>query len=61
MAGAGKTTWIQQQLSLMNRVPSDSVLYLSPGIGNVPIDQTRLATEFPFIKVFKNRWTIFVC
>ena len=54
MAGVGKTTWIQQQLSVMNRVLSDSVLYLSPGVGNVPIDQTRLATEFPFLKMFKN-------
>ena len=54
MAGVGKTTWIQQQLSLMNRVRSDTVLYLSPEVGNVPIDQTRLATEFPFLKVFKN-------
>jgi signal recognition particle GTPase len=54
MAGSGKTTWIHQQLSLMSSVSSESVLYFSPGVGNVPIDQKRLAAEFPFLKVFSD-------
>jgi Viral (Superfamily 1) RNA helicase len=54
MAGSGKTTWIHQQLSLMSSVSSENVLYFSPGVGNVPIDQKRLASEFPSLKVFSD-------
>ena len=54
ITGAGKTTWIHQQLSLINHAPSNRVLYFSPGVGNIPIDQTRLVTNFPLIKIFKN-------
>lgn len=54
MAGSGKTTWIHQQLSLMSSVSPEKVLYFSPGVGNVPIDQKRLAAEFPFLKVFTD-------
>ncbi|MBD2355013.1 GTP-binding protein [Tolypothrix sp. FACHB-123] len=49
--GCGKTTWIEQQLRLQQR---DKVLYFSPGTGAVPIDQTRLAAEFPTVKVFND-------
>ncbi|MBD2301518.1 GTP-binding protein [Nostoc sp. FACHB-190] len=49
-SGAGKTTWICQQLRDMSAV--DQVIYFSPGTGTVPIDQTLIATEFPGIKVF---------
>ncbi|PSB51837.1 GTPase, G3E family protein, partial [filamentous cyanobacterium Phorm 6] len=37
--GSGKTTWIRQQLAA-ETLP---VLYLCPGTGNVPIDQTCIA------------------
>jgi hypothetical protein len=49
-AGCGKTTWICQQLRNSDSV--ENVIYFSPGNGNVPIDQTRLATEFPEVQVF---------
>lgn len=44
--GCGKTTWIEQQLRLKQQ---EKVLYFSPGTGAVPIDQTRLGAEFPFV------------
>ncbi|MGI8504478.1 MAG: GTP-binding protein [Hassallia sp.] len=49
--GCGKTTWISQQLALRE---DENVLYFSPGTGNVPIDQTRLATQFRTLKVFNE-------
>ncbi|MBD2162972.1 GTP-binding protein [Calothrix membranacea FACHB-236] len=49
--GCGKTTWIEQQLRLQQQ---EKVLYFSPGTGAVPIDQTRLGAEFPFVKVFSD-------
>jgi G3E family GTPase len=51
-SGSGKTTWICQQLRDMNAV--DKVIYFSPATGNVPIDQTRITTEFPEIQVFSD-------
>ncbi|MEY3221951.1 MAG: GTP-binding protein [Cuspidothrix sp.] len=48
--GSGKTTWISQQI---RDVPSvEKVIYFCPGTGNVPIDQTKIATEFPNLKLF---------
>ncbi len=41
--GAGKTTWIRHHLD----DTSNPVVYFSPGNGNVPIDQTIIAAEFP--------------
>ncbi|QDL07358.1 GTP-binding protein [Brasilonema octagenarum UFV-E1] len=52
-AGAGKTTWITQQIACSD-VTTSHVLYFSPGVGNVPIDQTRLKSEYPTVKVFKD-------
>lgn len=49
-SGSGKTTWVCQQLKDMAAV--HQVLYFSPSTGNVFIDQTRIATEFPGIQVF---------
>jgi hypothetical protein len=48
-AGCGKTTWILQQLS---RSFGKNLVYLSPGTGNVPIDLTHLAADFPELKVY---------
>ncbi|NJM71011.1 MAG: GTP-binding protein [Scytonema sp. RU_4_4] len=56
-AGAGKTTWMTQQIACSaatGGVTTSHVVYFSPGTGNVPIDQTRLATEFPAVKVFRD-------
>ncbi|MBD2136347.1 GTP-binding protein [Anabaena sp. FACHB-1237] len=48
--GSGKTTWISQKL---RDIPSlEKVIYFSPGTGNCPIDQTKIATEFPDLKIF---------
>jgi hypothetical protein len=48
--GSGKTTWISQKI---RDVPSvEKVIYFCPGTGNVPIDQTKIATEFPNLKLF---------
>ncbi|MBD0262677.1 MAG: GTP-binding protein [Tolypothrix sp. T3-bin4] len=54
--GCGKTTWISQQLALREkiRVKDENVLYFSPGTGTVPIDQTRIAAQFPRVKVFSD-------
>ncbi len=49
-SGAGKTTWICEQIRNITSV--DKLIYFSPGTGTVPIDQTRIATEFPGIQVF---------
>lgn len=48
--GSGKTTWICQQIR--DIADLEKVIYFSPGTGNVPIDQNRIATEFPGIQVF---------
>jgi hypothetical protein len=52
ISGSGKTTWIHQQLNEISPNCTEDVLYLSPGVGSTPIDQKRLAAEFPFLKVF---------
>ncbi|MBE9007723.1 GTP-binding protein [Fortiea sp. LEGE XX443] len=49
-SGAGKTTWICQQIQNITSV--EKLIYFTPGNGNVPIDQTRIATEFPGMQVF---------
>ncbi|MBF2028191.1 MAG: GTP-binding protein [Oscillatoriales cyanobacterium C42_A2020_001] len=41
--GAGKTTWIRQQINSA----AESSVYLSLGSGNTPIDATYLAAEIP--------------
>ncbi|BAU08407.1 hypothetical protein FIS3754_43510 [Fischerella sp. NIES-3754] len=51
LAGAGKTTWITQQIACSDNTTSN-ILYFSPGTGNVPIDQTRIKSEYPTVKVF---------
>jgi hypothetical protein len=48
--GNGKTTWIRQQLA----AETFPVLYLCPGTGNVPIDQTCIAAEFPQITILTD-------
>ncbi len=45
--GVGKTTWIRQQLAQT----TGPVLYFSPATGTVPIDQTRIVTEEPEVKI----------
>ncbi|UKO95739.1 GTP-binding protein [Nostoc sp. UHCC 0870] len=52
LAGSGKTTWICQQMQ--NLTASENIIYFNPGTGNVPIDQTRLAAEFPHVQVFQD-------
>jgi hypothetical protein len=55
--GSGKTNWIYQQLSTnYDRYNSSNqkILYFSPGTGSVPIDQKRLESDFPTIKVFND-------
>jgi Cobalamin synthesis protein cobW C-terminal domain len=49
-SGCGKTTWICQKVQ--STTSAENIIYFSPGTGNVPIDQTRLAAEFPEMKVF---------
>ncbi|MBW4554696.1 MAG: GTP-binding protein [Trichormus sp. ATA11-4-KO1] len=51
-AGCGKTTWICQQIG--NTASAENLIYVSPGIGNVPIDQIRLTAEFPEVKVVSD-------
>ncbi len=50
LSGAGKTTWVCQQMRDIAAV--DKIIYYSPGTGTVPIDQNRIAIEFPGIQVF---------
>ena len=46
--GAGKTTWILQELA---QTPTTAV-YVTPGVGTVPIDATRVAARFPEVEIF---------
>jgi hypothetical protein len=50
--GSGKTTWICKDVQC--NVNSENILYFSPGTGNVPIDQTRIAAELPNVKIFTD-------
>ncbi len=50
LPGAGKTTWIRQQLAIANQ----PVQYFSPGSDPVPIDMTCIAAEFPDVKILKE-------
>lgn len=53
--GSGKTTWILQQLASNNhKFPYNKTLYYSPGTGKLPIDQTRISSECPGVKVFHD-------
>ena len=45
--GAGKTTWILQELA---QIPTAAV-YVTPGVGTVPIDATRVAAQFPEVEI----------
>lgn len=49
-SGVGKTTWVCKQMRDIATV--DNIIYFSPSTGTVPIDQTRIATEFPGVQVF---------
>ncbi|MFM7408529.1 MAG: GTP-binding protein [Cuspidothrix sp.] len=52
LSGAGKTTWICSQI---RDVPSvEKVIYFCPGTKNIPIDQTKIATEFPELRIFSD-------
>jgi hypothetical protein len=50
LPGAGKTTWIRQELAIANK----PVQYFSPGSDPVPIDMTCIAAEFPAVKILKK-------
>ncbi|MEM6519672.1 MAG: GTP-binding protein [Cyanobacteria bacterium P01_D01_bin.71] len=49
--GAGKTTWILQELTQM----PTSVVYVTPGVGTVPIDATRVTARFPQVEIFHRQ------
>ncbi|MFM7602282.1 MAG: GTP-binding protein [Pseudanabaena sp.] len=49
-AGIGKTGWIFQQIEQI----SAPVVYFCPSAGNVPIDPTCLAAEFPNVQIFAD-------
>ncbi|MDA0268076.1 MAG: GTP-binding protein, partial [Cyanobacteria bacterium] len=49
--GAGKTTWILQELAQM----STPAVYVTPGVGPVPIDATRVAARFPQVEIFHRQ------
>jgi G3E family GTPase len=50
LSGAGKTTWIRQQIREIKSL--EKIIYFSPGTGNVIIDQTCINTEFSGINCF---------
>ena len=49
--GAGKTTWILQELAQV----STPAVYVTPGVGTVPIDATRVAVRFPQVEIFHRQ------
>lgn len=49
--GAGKTTWILQELAQT----STPAVYVTPGVGPVPIDATRVAIRFPQVEIFHRQ------
>ncbi|WP_346291394.1 hypothetical protein [Sphaerothrix gracilis] len=48
--GAGKTTWILQELAQM----PPSAVYVTPGVGAVPIDATHVRARFPQVEIFHS-------
>ncbi|NET02398.1 MAG: GTP-binding protein [Sphaerospermopsis sp. SIO1G1] len=62
LTGTGKTTWICQQIREIQPTEKfDNLIYFCPGTGNVLIDHSYIATEFPGIKVFgDNQETEFI-
>jgi G3E family GTPase len=50
--GAGKTTWILQKLAQM---PTTPAVYVTPGVGTVPVDATRVAVRFPQVEIFHRQ------
>jgi hypothetical protein len=50
--GAGKTTWILQELAQM---PTAAAVYVTPGVGTVPIDATRVAARFPQVEILHRQ------
>ena len=49
--GAGKTTWILQELA---QIPTPAV-YVTPGVGSVPIDATRVQARCPQVEIFDHQ------
>jgi len=49
--GAGKTTWILQELAQM----PTSAVYVTPGVSPVSIDATRVAARFPQVEIFQRQ------
>ena len=49
--GSGKTTWILQELAQA----SMPAVYVTPGVGTVPVDATRVATRFPQVEIFHHQ------
>lgn len=59
LSGTGKTTWIRQQIrEIKSNEKFDNLIYFSPGTGNVLIDHSCIAAEFPGIKVFGDNQEI---
>jgi hypothetical protein len=55
--GAGKTTWIRQQVNSV----AETAVYLNLGSGNTPIDATYLAAEVAGLTVLPvEQWTDFL-
>jgi G3E family GTPase len=56
LSGSGKTTWIRQQIrEIKSPEKLEKLIYFAPGTGNVLIDHSCIAAEFPGIKVFGDR------
>ncbi|MEM6716948.1 MAG: GTP-binding protein [Cyanobacteria bacterium P01_D01_bin.6] len=49
--GAGKTTWILQELAQLLK----PAIYVTPGVGTVPIDATRVTARFPQVEIFHRQ------
>ncbi|NJL49295.1 MAG: GTP-binding protein [Leptolyngbyaceae cyanobacterium SM2_5_2] len=49
--GAGKTTWILQELA---QTPTSAV-YVTPEVSTVPIDATRVTARFPQVEIFHRQ------
>ena len=49
--GAGKTTWILQELAQI----STPAVYVTPGVGSVPIDATRVKARCPQVEIFDQQ------
>jgi len=54
LAGAGKTSWILQQIQIAAQTSAQQIVYFAPSSGTVAIDANLVAIQFPDVEILSD-------